>query len=170
MIAELSAAMTAIKETANLVKIISNAKTDVEVKAATIELQGRLITLQTECFSLGDVIRLRDEETVHLKAKIAEFESFKSESEGYELHKTEAGSVVYSKQLVVNETEITVNACPGCFHQKKISILQPSVDKVVKSGYWVHYCPSCKSEFKMNQIPERERKPTPSPINSHFGR
>lgn len=82
MIAELSAAMTAIKETAGLVKVINDAKTDAEVKAATIDLQNKLITLQAECFSLGDAIRLRDEEVMHLKAKIAEFEDFKRQTEG----------------------------------------------------------------------------------------
>ncbi|MBS8535755.1 hypothetical protein KER10_25150 [Escherichia coli] len=40
MIAELSAAMAAIKETAGLAKVINDAKTDAEVKAATIELQN----------------------------------------------------------------------------------------------------------------------------------
>ncbi len=87
--------MTAIKETAGLAKVINNAKTDAEVKAATIELQNKLITLQAECFTLGDLIRLRDEEAVRLKAKIEEFENFKSESEGYALHQTEGGTLVY---------------------------------------------------------------------------
>lgn len=159
MIAELSAAMTAIKETAGLAKVINDAKTDAEVKAATIELQSKLITLQAECFTLGDAIRLRDEEAVHLKAKIAEFENFKSESEGYVLHRTEGGTLVYSKQVAVDNAEMVVNACPHCFHQKKISILQPGVDKPVKADYWVHFCPSCNVEFKMDKSPPSTKKP-----------
>lgn len=98
MIAELSAAMTAIKETAGLAKVINDAKTDAEVKAATIELQNKLITLQAECFSLGDAIRSRDEKVMLLKAKIAEFEDFKSQTEGYVLNKFDSGSLVYSKK------------------------------------------------------------------------
>lgn len=90
--------MAAIKETAGLVKVINDAKTDAEVKAATIDLQGKLITLQAECFSLGDAIRLRDEEVMHLKAKIAEFEDFQTQIEGYELNKLASGSLVYSKK------------------------------------------------------------------------
>lgn len=158
MIAELSAAMTAIKETAGLAKVINNAKTDAEVKAATIELQSKLITLQAECFSLGDVIRLCDEEAVLLKAKIAEYEDFKTESEGYELHQTESGSLVYSKQVAVNGSQITVNACPSCYQQRKISMLQPGVERAAKGYCFVHFCPSCNAEFKMNKIPQS--KPT----------
>jgi len=56
VIAELSAAMAALKETAGLVKVISSAKTDAEIKAATFELQSKLITLQSDCFTLGDVV------------------------------------------------------------------------------------------------------------------
>lgn len=159
MIAELSAAMTAIKETAGLAKIINDAKTDAEVKAATIELQNKLITLQAECFTLGDVIRLREEEALHLKTKIAEFENFKSESEGYVLHRTEGGTLVYTKQIAVdNAAELVVNACPHCYQQKKISMLQPGIEKSVKGSYWVHFCPSCNSEFKMDKTPAAKNK------------
>ena len=169
MIAELSTAMAAIKETAGLIKVINDAKTDAEVKAATIELQNKLITLQAECFSLGDVIRLRDEETAHLKAKIAKYEDFKTESAGFELHKTEAGSLVYSKQYDVNQTQMTVNACPSCYQQQKISMLQPGVDKVVKGNYWIHFCPSCKAEYKMDKTPVAKQTASPR-IIKHYGR
>ena len=156
MIAELSAAMAAIKGTAGLAKVINDAKTDAEVKAATIELQSKLITLQAECFSLGDVIRLRDEEAVLLKAKIAEYEDFKTESKGYELHQTESGSLVYSKQISVNGSQITVNACPSCYQKRQISMLQPGVERSVKSFCWIHFCPTCNSEFKMDKTPQRK--------------
>ncbi|MFK8257690.1 hypothetical protein ACFL9S_07880 [Erwinia sp. AnSW2-5] len=153
MIAELSAAMTAIKETAGLVKVIHNAKTDTEVKAATIELQNKLITLQAECFNLGDAIRHRDEEAAHFKAKIAKFEDFKSDSKGYVLHRTEGETLVYSKQVVVDDLEMMVHACPHCYQQKKISMLQPGIEKSVKGGYWVYFCPCCNSQFKMDKTP-----------------
>ncbi len=107
MIAELSVAMAAIKETAGLAKVINDAKTDAEVKAATIELQNKLITLQAECFSLGDAIRLRDEEVMHLKAKIAEFEDFCAKVEGYVLEQLDSGAFVYSK----NDCEWKRNNC-----------------------------------------------------------
>ncbi|WP_256119898.1 hypothetical protein [Escherichia coli] len=156
MIAELSAAMAAIKETAGLAKVINDAKTDAEVKAATIELQNKLITLQTEYFSL---ISLKEEEIVRLKEKIAEYEHFERESVGYELQQTEAGSFVYSKQLTVNDKQLMVNVCARCFHERKISILQPAVEKPARNGFFIHYCPSCRSEFKINKVPESKREP-----------
>ena len=152
VIAELSAAMTAIKETAGLVKVINDAKTDAEVKAATIDLQNKLITLQAECFSLGDAIRLRDEEVMHLKAKIAEFEDFKRQTEGYLLNKLDSGSLVYSKNQIVGDTEITVHLCPHCFAANKVSILQPQQVSMYAS-FNQSRCPSCKNVFDTDSAP-----------------
>ncbi|WP_255588646.1 MULTISPECIES: hypothetical protein [unclassified Citrobacter] len=149
MIAELSAAMTAIKETAGLVKVINDAKTDAEVKAATIELQNKLIALQAECFSLGDVIRQREEETMLLKAKIAEFEDFKSQTEGYELERLDSGTLVYSKKVLVNERPESVYLCPHCFAKHEVSILQP-MEVMWSAGHFRTHCPSCENMFWMN--------------------
>lgn len=162
MIAELSAAMAAIKETAGLAKVINDAKTDAEVKAATIELQNKLITLQAECFSLGDVIRLRDEEAALLKAKIADFEDFKSQADGFLLNQLESGTLVYSKIQTVGDAEITVHLCPNCYANRKLSILQPTNTSWAERFYR-SICPLCKTDLKM------DKKPLPSDPNRTMG-
>ncbi|EFH9192652.1 hypothetical protein GEO10_03705 [Escherichia coli] len=146
---DISAAFTAIKETLGLLKLVNDAKSDYEIKAATSEIQSKLITLQSECFSLGDAIRLRDEDIVHLKAKIAEFEDFKSQTEGYELERLDSGSLVYSKKKIVGDAEITVYLCPHCFGKKIISMLQPMVI-MWSDGHFRTHCPSCDNKFWMN--------------------
>lgn len=153
MLAEFSAAMAAIKETAALAKLITDAKTESEVNAAVSDLVSKLTSVQRECIFLVELARTLQEEAVALKAKIAEFEDFKIQSESYALYKMESGTLVYSAQVTHNGVQFTVNACPHCFHQKKISILQPGTEKGVKGYYWVHFCPSCKSDFKMDKTP-----------------
>lgn len=147
--------MAAIKETAGLAKVINDAKTDAEVKAATIELQSKLITLQAECFSLGDAIRFRDEEVMHLKAKIAEFEDFRMQTEGYVLNQLESGSFVYTKNQTVGQTEVEVHLCPNCHSKRVISILQPTgeVSYQAESGNYFHQyrCHACESLLLMNK-------------------
>lgn len=161
MIAELSAAMAAIKETAGLAKVINDAKTDAEIKAATSEIQGRLITLQMECFSLGDVIRLRDEEIMHLKAKVAEYEDFCSQTEGYILEQVDSGSFVYSKKELVSGREISVNLCPLCYSKGIKSILHPfPVGK--SSRFHKSRCLQCENKFLMDKNPDFE---TPKSLN-----
>lgn len=150
MIAELSAAMAAIKETAGLIKVISDAKTDAEVKAATIELQSKLLTLQTECFSLGDVIRQREEETMLLKEKVTEYEDFRSQVEGYVLNQLDSGTYVYSKDEEVNGRQLTVHLCTHCFskHIKSILHFLPVHKSAV---YHSSRCLHCKNEFLMDK-------------------
>ncbi|HIF8253293.1 TPA: hypothetical protein ACX448_004018 [Klebsiella pneumoniae] len=153
MLAEFSAAMAAIKETAALAKLITDAKTESEVNAAVSDLVSKLTSVQRECISLVELARSLQEEAVTLKAKIAEFENFNIQSESYALYKMESGTLVYSTQVTHNGVQFTVNACPHCFHQKKISILQPGTEKGFRGGYWIHFCPSCKSDFTMDQTP-----------------
>jgi len=154
VIAELSAAMAAIKETAGLAKVINDAKTDAEIKAATIELQSRLITLQAECFSLCDLIRQREEEAILLKAKIAEYEDFSSQTEGYVLNQLDFGSFVYSKKELVGEEQVEVHLCPQCHAKRQISILQPTGEASfyshTKKWYFLSRCHNCDSVYSMN--------------------
>ncbi|MGL5665378.1 MAG: hypothetical protein ACRDD9_04535 [Shewanella sp.] len=165
MITELSAAMTAIKETVSLAKVISGAKTDSEVMAAVIELQSKLLTLQTECFSLGDAIRSRDEEIMHLKAKIADFEDFKHQTEGYVLNQLDSGSFVYSQEKTVGGAEIAVHLCANCFSKHVASILQPIPSQ---NNHMFHRsrCLNCESVFFMNYNDKYE----PSPSLAEIGR
>jgi len=154
VIAELSAAMAALKETAGLVKVISSAKTDAEIKAATFELQSKLITLQSDCFTLGDAVRSRDEEVMLLKAKIAEFEDFKAQTEGYVLNQLESGTLVYTKNQTVGDAEVAVHLCPNCHSKRVISILQPTGDTAydAHTNKYLHQsrCHGCNSIFSMN--------------------
>ena len=87
-----------------------------------------------------------------LKAKIAEFEDFKSQTEGYVLNKFDSGSLVYSKKQIVGDTEITVHLCPHCFAANKVSILQPQQVSMYAS-FNQSRCPSCQNVFDTDSAP-----------------
>lgn len=147
---DISLGFTAIKETLGLLKTINDAKSDFEIRAATSEVQSKLLTLQSECFSLGDAIRSREEEIMHLKAKIAKFEDFESKVEGYVLNQLDSGTLVYTKSEAVHGKEIAVNLCPNCFSRHAISILQPlSIGE--SSVFHISRCLSCDQKLAMNK-------------------
>ncbi|EPP5976331.1 hypothetical protein ACUT10_004942, partial [Escherichia coli] len=125
MIAELTAAMTAIRETAQITKLMNEAKTQAEVNAAIGELNSKLASIQHECVSLVELVSTYQEINASLKAKIAEFENFEAQTEGYILNQLESGTFVYSKEVTVNGGSIIMHLCPKCFGQKIVSILQP---------------------------------------------
>ncbi|EFG3332288.1 hypothetical protein BOX67_004467, partial [Escherichia coli] len=124
MIAELTAAMTAIRETAQIAKLMNEAKTQAEVNAAIGELNSKLASIQRECVSLVELVGTYQEINASLKAKIAEFENFEAQTEGYILSQLESGTFVYSKEVTVNGGSIIMHLCPKCFGQKIVSILQ----------------------------------------------
>lgn len=168
MIAELSAALSAIKETTSLVKIINEAKTDTEVKSATCELNSKLIDLQIRCFSLGELLRSRDEEIVHLKAKITEFENFQAQTEGYVLNQLESGAFVYSKEEIVNGSSVTMHLCPLCYSRNIKSILQPFY---VGSSSRFHKscCLHCGNKYLMNRNPGYKKPESSSKLGYPWG-
>ncbi|EFH3304669.1 hypothetical protein [Escherichia coli] len=153
---DISATYTAIKETLNLLKVVNDAKSEFEKRNATAEIQSKLLTLQGECFALGEMVRSHEAEVVALKAKIAEFEDFKTQTEGYVLNQLESGSLVYTKNLVVGDAEVTVHLCPNCHSKRKISILQPTGDvsyQVAAGSYFHQYrCHACDSLLLMNRV------------------
>ncbi|EKP2641878.1 hypothetical protein QL924_003974, partial [Escherichia coli] len=123
MIAELTAAMTAIRETAQIAKLMNEAKTQAEVNAAIGELNSKFASIQHECVSLVELVSTYQEINASLKAKIAEFENFEAQTEGYILNQLESGTFVYSKEVTVNGGSIIMHLCPKCFGQKIVSIL-----------------------------------------------
>ncbi|WP_439069975.1 hypothetical protein ACSJL3_001187 [Serratia nevei] len=147
---DISLGFTAIKETLGLLKTINDAKSDYEIRAATAEVQSKLLTLQSECFSLGDAIRSREEEIMHLKAEVAKFKDFERNTEGYVLNQLESGSLIRTKNEVVNGKEIPVHLCPNCFTRNIISILQP-IPVGERSFFHKSRCPSCEQKLFMDK-------------------
>ncbi|MBR7298851.1 hypothetical protein G3W08_28235, partial [Klebsiella pneumoniae] len=78
--------------------------------------------IQRECVSLVELVGSYQEINASLKAKIAEFENFEAQTEGYILNQLESGTFVYSKEVIVNGGSITMHLCPKCFGQKIVSI------------------------------------------------
>lgn len=156
MIAELSVAMAALKETAGLAKLISEAKSESDIKAATFELQNKLLSLQADCFTLGDAISTRDEQIVKLKEKLAKYDDFKTQVDGYELEKLATGAYVYSKNVIIGGEEHTICLCSQCYNNRIFSILQPSSQTFYHGALEQHFsqieCHQCKSIFGQNRI------------------
>ncbi|EKS5473739.1 hypothetical protein QB715_003219 [Escherichia coli] len=159
MIAELTAAMTAIREIAQIAKLMNEAKTQAEVNAAIGELNSKLASIQRECVSLVELVGSYQEINASLKAKIAEFENFEAQTEGYILNQLESGTFVYSKEVIVNGDSITMHLCPKCFGQKIVSILQPfpvSEDELFHKSRCLH----CENKFLMNKNPDYVSPPS----------
>ncbi|QGX91227.1 hypothetical protein EFZ10_06055 [Tatumella sp. TA1] len=157
MIAELSAALTAIKEAIGLSKLIKEAKTESQVIAATSDLNLKLCSLQEYCFTLSDMVRLREENILELEEKIAHIEDFKRQADGYVFEQLESGTFVYARKQVMGDRETTVYLCAKCFSRHVISVLQPTGKYSYDDNSGIRYvqsqCLHCSATYMMNKSP-----------------
>lgn len=157
VIAELSAALTAIKEAIGLSKLIKEAKTESQVIAATSDLNLKLCSLQEYCFTLSDMVRLREENILELEEKIAHIEDFKRQADGYVFEQLESGTFVYARKQVMGDRETTVYLCAKCFSRHVISVLQPTGKYSYDDNSGIRYvqsqCLHCSATYMMNKSP-----------------
>lgn len=150
MIAEISASLSVIKESLGLLKVISDAKTDTEIQNATNELREKLRSLQMENMALSNLIHSQLAEISSLKSELQKIKSFESEASEYQPYKFTSGTVVYSRAIETDKGAWSLYACPHCFAEQKISILQPSNGDHTFNHV---FCPSCKNDYRENKRP-----------------
>jgi len=114
-----------------------------EINQEIIAAQGSNIAAQQEHAAMLDDVR-------ELKSQIAQFEDWEQEKTRYELKPMDTGVRVYVFKLVEGSSEPAHEACPKCFKQRQISILQPigTASWTSPDGWFrKNHCPSCRSDF-----------------------
>lgn len=148
MITELAASLAAIKESLGLVSVIREAKTELEIQTATYELREKLTALQLENFKIATILNSQCEEIHSLKCENRDLHMNKANLERYTISQTAAGAFIYSLiDSPDNDKLATYYACPNCYHQSKISILQPETTLQSDAFHKVK-CLVCENIFK----------------------
>lgn len=159
MISELTASLSAIKTSFELLKVISEAKEATVVQSATYELNRQLLELQLENIKLAQLISSQIEEINSLREQISKHDQFRGNLACWERKKTDAGFFVYAlKKDLCGESQDIPYACPNCYHQDKISILQP-YRRGGNYKFHIYKCPSCDTKCSMHQNPSFEEGP-----------
>jgi hypothetical protein len=150
MITEIAAALTAARTAGDLVNTIQKLGADVEINAAVISIQQELLKTQQAVFSVNDRIEALNRENAALQSKLNEADSWKAESQRYQLTEVAAGILLYVLKPDAANGEPTHYLCPNCFGTKQKSILQKP--KVTSLSYHCHGC-----NFRV------QTEPTPPP-------
>lgn len=169
MISELTASLSAIKTSFELLKVISESKEASVIQNATYELNRQLVDLQLENIKLAQLISSQIEEINSLRTVISENDKLRGNLEGWERKQTDAGFFVYALKQDTSDTgEEVPHACPNCYHQEKISILQP-----FRYGenykFYIYKCPSCDNVFSMHKNPDFRKGPDLNEIGRSLG-
>jgi len=138
MIAEISAAWTAINTAAKAAASAFKTVEDVKTKEAIANIQNSLIDIQAQLLATQSKYEDLTEVKRQLEQKIMEYENWDSDAARYELKEVAAGIFVYALKKDQAQGEPVHWLCPNCFQQRQKSILsKPGVDRL---DYKCHRC------------------------------
>jgi|GEM_PF-4895702 len=144
---------TVAKQALDLAKVIKEGRDDGLVKQAAGDLYEKITELQLLNAELASLYQAERQITVKLTDEKAKIELFALRSADYEIHTTEGGSTVYRSKKPADSTVPHHHLCAHCYNTSVISILQPGISTTKAAGFWVHYCPQCKNEYRMTKLP-----------------
>lgn len=150
---DIMSGVAAAKQAFELLKVIKESHDQSIINKAAGELSEKITALQMLNAELSGLYQSEREVTVNLREEKAKIEMFAVKAENYDLHTTEGGSTVYRSKLTSDEVVKPHYLCAHCYSNKIISILQPGVQRTTAGGFFIHYCPQCKNEFKMTKTP-----------------
>jgi hypothetical protein len=138
MIAEFSAALSTVKASVDLLKTLRNVSQDEQVRNAVFEVQNDLLSLQSKLFEANARFEEQSAKLGDLQRRLNERDQWEEEAKKYELFHPAVGMSVYKLMGEHNQTGGEIWACPNCFGNRKVSILnRPSVEY---RNYKCHHC------------------------------
>ncbi|WP_426607469.1 hypothetical protein [Pantoea anthophila] len=145
--------VAAAKQAYELLKVIKDSHDQSIISKAAGELSEKITELQILNAELSGLYQSEREVAVKLREEKAKIEMFAVKADNYELYTTEGGSTVYRSKKPADSTVPHHHLCAHCYNNSVISILQPGISTTKAAGFWVHYCPQCKNEYRMTKIP-----------------
>ena len=158
-IATISAAYEALKISKEIFSSILDAKIDAGIKQKINSAMSQLGSAQDTLFSLREELFRLQSSNDELRKQLSSLESWQNVAGQYDLTKTSGGAVVYKYKA-----EPAHYACPSCYNQKQIQILQ---DNRTISGKYS--CKGCNAEFPIDPK-EHYSKPTVRNIYDSYDR
>jgi hypothetical protein len=138
MLAEITAAWTAIKAASEGIKALLNTVTNAETKKAISGIQDSLLEVQAKLLAAQAEYQTLTEVKHDLERKLVEHEKWDAEKARYRLQEVAGGTFVYVLKPENADGEPIHWLCPNCFQRREKSILtKPTVDNL---NYKCHRC------------------------------
>lgn len=138
-------AIDATKGAADIVRTLSDAKTDEQRREAVLALRDKIYDVQTKLLDLQAKEAAHREEVAALKAQIAEYDEFNALASHYSLTEYHPATLVYTLSKSAADVGPPHHACPNCFGKKVRVILQATGESVYRDRQFI--CGGCKSVF-----------------------
>jgi len=155
MMAELTAFQGiagSLKSAGEIVKSLISMKVTADVQAKVIELNGVILTAQSEALLAQASQAALLKRVGDMEAHLVSLENWEAEKQRYEAQRFEPGVVVPAlKQEFVSAGELSHLLCPACYQKGKASIFQPTPE--LERRYRVHACPACQTKLAFIFVP-----------------
>lgn len=150
MLGEAIIGMNALKTAFDISRGLKDINDATVRNSAVIDLQEKILSAQQAQFEL--IKRIED-----LEKEIAAISKSQKQLDRYKLTNYGGETFAYELKAETAEGEPIHRACPTCFQNNKISVLQ--FDFRRDTGQDRYQCPSCKAHFDFGARTERSRPP-----------
>lgn len=150
MAAEFMTGLSIFQTLLNMTKGLKDINDAAIRNAAVVELTEKILAAQAAQMTL--VARVNE-----LEAELAKREEWKAQKQRYQLTDYGGGTFAYALKPEAAEGEPPHRACPACFQNAQISVLQFKDKNYARQDEYV--CPACKTEFALGP---RNEPPRPS--------
>lgn len=144
-ISAIAGALGSLKAASDIAQAMIGLRDTAAFQAKMIEFQAKIIEANNNAFAAQDERTALLKQISDLEAKVTRLEAERRELQRYELKDFGGNTFAYSLKESEANGEPIHRACPNCYKQGHISILQ--FDFRTHGGQDKYVCPSCKTEF-----------------------
>lgn len=161
-IGTITATISGLKTTGDIINSILKAKTSDAINAAVRDANSHLLAIQGDMLSSQSEQLAMVEEIRNLKEKIANLEAWYTEKNRYQLEDLwGTGVVAYALKESMSKGEPPHYLCTNCYEEGKKRILNMQTNR--KNGRKMLVCPHCNTEFHSmysRELPFKYAKPS----------
>jgi hypothetical protein len=144
--AVISSGVAALNFAKDALQVALKIKVDNESREKISAALEQLGTAQDTLFQLREELFRLQTESAKLTEQLKAIDEWKARSQSYRLFEAPGGGMVYRSEP--SDASPRHYACPRCFEQRTIQILQ--VD-TVRTSTGKFFCPACKSPYQVNK-------------------
>lgn len=144
MLAQITAALGAIKSGSDIARDMAGAQTLDETRGMAPQLYGAMAEIQHRLAAMQLAYAALLEERDALVREVDEFRQLRMERERYMLHQLPQGGLVYRFKASRESGAVPHDLCVHCYEGGVKSILQPNGSHLV--------CPTCKTKLRSKGV------------------
>jgi superfamily II helicase len=149
-ISEITGLMSSLKAAKDIAETMIGLRDTAAFQAKAIEFQAKILDSMSRAITAQEERAALLEKVRDLETQIARFEAWETEKERYELKDAGNGTLAYALKSALGNAESSHWACPHCYQDRKISILQPETRSVGRTEHLV--CNRCSTDLLIQGI------------------